>query len=197
MCWFFITGTPKGSPKVVLWRSQNNLVQMVLGWPSVKAEQIILIGWKTSTPGSVASFSYIYIYREKFKKKTTCLKVQGLDPWYSVWWPLPNLFKLWRWGQKWPNPGVNQFMNPSTNSVPRPDLDPICWHSNGILERFFQNSWFWKNQQTTRKHEKFPKGRWVKEYGKLMTHQQLFHEWFSREIMPWRPVIPVNEAIVV
>ena len=32
------------------------------------------------------------------------------------------------------------------------------WHSNGIPERIFRKRWFWKNQQTTKKHEKFP--RW-------------------------------------
>ena len=55
---------------------------------------------------------YIGLYREN-EKKSYCLKPQGLelDIWYvaSPSGPLPSLFKLYPWGQKWPCPGCQMF----------------------------------------------------------------------------------------
>ena len=52
----------------------------------------------------------IGIYRENMKI-SSCLKPQSLDIWYvaSLSVPLPSLFKLCPWGQKWPNPGGHMF----------------------------------------------------------------------------------------
>ena len=49
-------------------------------------------------------------------------------------------------------------------------LDPeqaLIWiqtvkHSDHISERNLRKSWFWENQQSTKKHEKFPMGQKVK-----------------------------------
>ena len=39
-----------------LVKHNQNLVQMVHGWPSTKAASIILIGWKTWLPGGLSSY---------------------------------------------------------------------------------------------------------------------------------------------
>ena len=53
------------SPKLV-GRFSNNLVEMFLGWPSIRFLQAMLIGQKTWPPGGQGYFA-LYGYSEKFK----------------------------------------------------------------------------------------------------------------------------------
>ena len=53
--------------------------------------------WAKNGPTARVKF-YIGLYRENMKK--SCLKPQGIEPWYvaSTSGPLPSLFKLFTWG---------------------------------------------------------------------------------------------------
>ena len=77
---------PSGQKLTV--RFHNNLVQIVLGWPSTKGVQIMLIGWKTWPPGGMVSFFYVNL--GNLARETT----------------FANVVVLW---QKWPRRGGHMF----------------------------------------------------------------------------------------
>ena len=81
---------------------------------------------KGPAPGSLILF-YIDPYRENLKNRLVWKqKAQAFDIWYIAIpnGPLPRLFKLLPWGEKWPRPEADMFYIDLPASVAQLDARP-------------------------------------------------------------------------
>ena len=78
-----------------------------------------------------------------------------------------------------------------------PDLYPICLTHRWYSWKIFWKSWFWKNQQRTKKHEKFPKVLWVSKQQRLWQDCANAQSQLSLHCLPMQKKIPSYEMVYI